>query len=80
MTTRSRCLALAGALQTEGGPSVDVTLQWATYDDAADQAGQSRIFGGIHIRADGYAGRRMGSTCAKDAWALAQRYDDGTVT
>jgi hypothetical protein len=69
----------AGALQTEGGPSTDVTLQWATYYDAADQAGQSRIFGGIHIRADDFAGRQMGSICGKDAWALAQRYYAGTA-
>ncbi|HEX6843667.1 MAG TPA: vanadium-dependent haloperoxidase, partial [Actinomycetota bacterium] len=69
----------AGALVTEGGPSVDVTLQWATYFDAADQAGISRIFGGIHIRPDDFEGRRIGSICGKDAWALAQRYYDGTA-
>jgi hypothetical protein len=70
----------AGALTFEGGPSTDVTLQWATYYDAADQAGKSRIYGGIHILADDFAGRRMGSICGKDAWALAQRYYDGTVS
>jgi hypothetical protein len=36
----------------EDGPSVEVHLQWATYYDAADQAGQSRIWGGIHIWPD----------------------------
>ncbi|MEX0983785.1 MAG: vanadium-dependent haloperoxidase [Actinomycetota bacterium] len=69
----------AGALQTEGGPSTDVTLRWATYYDAADQAGQSRIFGGIHIREDDFAGRRVGAICGKEAWVLAQQYFDGTV-
>ncbi|HEY6167820.1 MAG TPA: vanadium-dependent haloperoxidase, partial [Verrucomicrobiae bacterium] len=29
----------------ENGPSVPITLQWATYYDAADQAGISRIWG-----------------------------------
>jgi hypothetical protein len=67
----------AGELVTEAGPSRDVTLQWATYFDAADQAGISRIFGGIHIRADDFAGRRMGSVCGQDAWALAERYFGG---
>lgn len=71
--------APAGSLTVEGGPTTDVELQWATYYDAADQAGMSRIFGGIHIRPDDFAGRRMGSVCGKDAWALAQRYFDGTV-
>jgi hypothetical protein len=68
-----------GGLVTESGPSQPVTLQWATYDDAADHAGISRIFGGIHIPADDYAGRRLGAQCGDDAWTLAQRYFDGTV-
>ena len=70
----------AGGLQVELGPSEDVTLQWASYYDAADQAGLSRLFGGIHISPDDFEGRRMGSICGKDAWALAQRYYAGTVT
>ncbi|MGH2475294.1 MAG: vanadium-dependent haloperoxidase, partial [Candidatus Limnocylindrales bacterium] len=68
-----------GDLVTEAGPSGDVTLQSATYFDAADQAGISRIFGGIHIRADDFAGRRIGSSCGRDAWTLAQRYFEGTA-
>jgi hypothetical protein len=67
----------AGALTFEAGPSRDVTLQWATYFDAADQAGISRIFGGIHISADDFAGRRLGATCGQGAWELAQRYFAG---
>ena len=69
--------AAAGSLGVEAGPTQDVTLQWATYYDAADQAGQSRIFGGIHITADDFAGRKLGSACGQDAWALAQRYYAG---
>lgn len=45
----------------ELGPSVDVRLQWASYYDAADQAGQSRIYGGIHVVPDDYEGRRIGA-------------------
>ena len=69
----------AGDLVTEAGPSEDVTLQWATYFDAADQAGISRIFGGIHIPADDFEGRRIGTACGRAAWSLAQRYFAGTV-
>jgi hypothetical protein len=69
--------APAGSLRVEAGPTQDVTLQWATYYDAADQAGQSRIFGGIHITADDFAGRQLGSACGEDAWALAQQYFTG---
>jgi hypothetical protein len=67
----------AGELVTEAGPSRDVTLQWATYFDAADQAGISRVFGGIHIPADDLEGRTIGSGCGRDAWALAERYFRG---
>jgi hypothetical protein len=69
----------AGELQVELGPTEDVTLQWASYYDAADQAGLSRLFGGIHISPDDFEGRKMGSICGRDAWALAQRYYAGTV-
>ncbi|MBL0071944.1 MAG: hypothetical protein IPP34_09055 [Bacteroidetes bacterium] len=36
----------------EDGPSQDVTLQWATYQDAADESSMSRIWGGIHPPCD----------------------------
>jgi len=68
-----------GELKHEQGPSRDLTLQWATYFDAADDAGISRLYMGIHISPDDVQGRRMGSTCGKDAWALAQRYFDGSA-
>jgi hypothetical protein len=67
----------AGALKVEKGPTRDVVLQLGTYYDAADQAGQSRLFGGIHIEADDFTGRMIGSICGRDAWALAQRYFAG---
>jgi hypothetical protein len=69
----------AGSLKFERGPEKDVVLQWATYFDAADQAGLSRLYGGIHISADDLRGRVMGAACGRDAWALAQRYWDGSA-
>jgi hypothetical protein len=69
----------AGELLHEEGPTRDVTLQWATYYDAADQAGTSRIFMGIHITADDFAGRRIGSECGLLAWDLARRHFDGSA-
>jgi hypothetical protein len=71
--------APAGSLDFEPGPTRDVVLQWATYFDAADQSGISRIFGGIHPSVDDLAGRRIGSVCGKAAWKLAQRYVDGSA-
>jgi hypothetical protein len=63
-----------GYLVFEGGPSTPVELQWATYYDAADQAGQSRLWGGIHIYLDDFDGRRIGASVGKDAVELAASY------
>ena len=57
---------------------MDVTLQWATFFDAADQAGQSRLWGGIHIAHDDYVGRRTGSQVGLWAVARARRFYDGS--
>jgi hypothetical protein len=46
----------------EFGPLQDVPLQWATYYDAADEAGISRIYGGIHPAFDDFPGRIIGSS------------------
>mgnify|MGYP003691902905 CR=1 FL=1 len=51
-------------LEFEKGPSVDVTLQWATYHDAANETCLSRIWGGIHPPADDVPGRVMGIKAA----------------
>jgi hypothetical protein len=66
-----------GSLKVEVGPTKAVTLEWATYFDAADQAGLSRLYGGIHISADDLTGRRIGSECGQAAWEQAQRYYAG---
>jgi hypothetical protein len=69
----------AGSLKIEEGPSEDLTLQWATYFDAADAAGISRLYMGIHVSPDDFGGRRIGAQCGKAAWRLAERYFDGEV-
>lgn len=53
----------------EDGPSVDFTLQWATYRDASDQTSLSRIWGGIHPPVDDIPGRFIGIDVAEDALA-----------
>ena len=63
----------------EDGPSVDMTLQWATYRDAADQCSLSRIWGGIHPPVDDIAGRLIGIEVGIDAFALAERHFAGEV-
>jgi len=67
-------------LDFEDGPSIDLTLQWATYRDASDQCSLSRIFGGIHLPADDMPGRLIGETIGIDAFQLADQYFAGTIT
>lgn len=62
----------AGSLVHEDGPSEYIELQWATFRDAADEAGRSRIWGGIHIPADDEAGREIGREVGEIAWSRAQ--------
>jgi len=69
-----------GWLEFEQGPSQPMVLQWATYFDAADEAGKSRLYGGIHIPADDFAGRKVGAYCGQAVWDLGLNYVDGSLT
>jgi hypothetical protein len=56
----------------EDGPSMDITLQWATYRDASDQCSLSRIWGGIHPPADDIPGRLIGAVLGVEAFEFAE--------
>lgn len=58
-------------------PQETVTLSWATFADAADEAGISRRYGGIHFEAGDLEGRATGRLVARQAWRKAQRYING---
>ena len=62
----------------ENGPSVDMTLEWATYRDASDQCSLSRIWGGIHPPADDIPGRFIGEKIGINAFSLAESYFNGS--
>ena len=53
-------------------PADDVVLCWDTYTAAADEAGTSRLLGGIHIRADDVAGQILGRSIGSDVFDKAQ--------
>ena len=65
--------------KAEEGPTETIELQWATYYDAADQAGISRIYGGIHIPADDGPGRIIGAQVGQDAVAKSLTYFTGSA-
>lgn len=66
-------------LHFEMGPSETVELQWATYYDASDQAGISRLYGGIHVPVDDGPGRIMGSECGMECYQLSRKFYDGSI-
>ncbi len=59
-------------------PAAPVTLFWSTFSDAAEQAGMSRRYGGIHFEEDDLAGRTLGRVVADQVWRKALAYVDGT--
>ncbi|WP_431902816.1 vanadium-dependent haloperoxidase [Nonomuraea sp. bgisy101] len=68
-----------GSSQVEPGvsPAYDVTLRWPTFTEAADQAGLSRRYGGIHFRAGDLQGRSLGRAVGSAAWDRAKAYWSG---
>jgi hypothetical protein len=70
----------AGSSKIEPGitPAHSITLHWETFTDAANEAGISRRYGGIHFRAADFGGRLLGRIVAFEAWQKAQSYFDGT--
>jgi hypothetical protein len=64
-------------LRFEAGPAQDVPLQWATYFDASDESGISRIYGGIHPALDDFPGRIMGHIVGPNAYQAAEDYWNG---
>jgi hypothetical protein len=51
----------------------------ATYCDAADEAGISRLWGGIHIPANDFKGRVMGDSIGHAVYGLTEQYWNGTL-
>jgi len=52
-------------------------LQWRTFRDAADEAGISRLYGGIHIQDGDLRGRALGASIGEKAYNKAQTYFNG---
>lgn len=61
-------------LRIEKGPSVDVSLQWATYRDAAAQASLSRIWAGTNAPFDDIPGRLIGTEVGTAVFHFAKGY------
>jgi hypothetical protein len=60
-------------------PTNDVTLSWPTFSDAADAAGMSRRYGGIHFAQGDLTGRALGRQIGAMVWARVKTFFDGTA-
>lgn len=58
-------IALPGSNMFESTPVETVVLRWPTFKDAADEAGLSRLYGGIHVQDGDLSGRRIGERVAE---------------
>lgn len=65
----------AGSLRTEPGvaPDRQITLSWPTFSAAAEEAGMSRRWGGIHFEDGDIEGRKAGRKIGEMVWNKAQR-------
>ncbi len=59
-------------------PVTDVVLHWPTFTGAAREAGESRLFGGIHFYEGNVVGLDIGAKCGNAAYAKAQDLWSGT--
>jgi hypothetical protein len=64
-------VVLAGSSRVEPGtaPATSVTFTYATFSDAADEAGISRRYGGIHFRSGDLVSRDLGRAVGRLVWA-----------
>ncbi|MEM7213850.1 MAG: vanadium-dependent haloperoxidase, partial [Pseudomonadota bacterium] len=70
-----------GSIQFEVGvPENEVTLAWDTFSEAADEAGLSRLYGGIHFTEGDVNGRDLGRDVGESAYDLAQLFINGSAT
>lgn len=75
-----RHVAPAGSLVFDDGPAAPVELTWPTFRDAADQAGISRLYGGIHFQDGDLQGREMGRQVGQQVWHVVQLHIDPAST
>lgn len=65
-----------GVSRVEAGavPASNLTLSWATFTDAANEAGISRLYGGIHFRDGDLDSRLIGRRVAELDWQVIKYY------
>jgi hypothetical protein len=68
----------AGSSRIQAGvPLKDITLSWDTFTEAANEAGLSRRYGGIHFPRGDLAGRKLGMDVGTAVWIKCQKLFEG---
>jgi hypothetical protein len=63
-----------------GIPLEPTTFFYETFSDAAEEAGLSRLYGGIHFTDDNETAQEVGALIGEQAWAKALTYFNGTAS
>jgi hypothetical protein len=58
-------------------PATDIQLTWSTWTEAANQAGISRLYGGIHFQSANQDALKLGEMIAEKVWLQANRFFNG---
>ena len=72
--------ACSSVIEPKCTPAEEVTFCWGTLRQAADEAGMSRRYGGIHFKDGDLNGRELGSCVAHCVWEKVKMYLDGVST
>ena len=67
----------SSVIEEDCTPAEEITLTWSTLHEAADQAGLSRRYGGIHFEEGDLNGRELGKKVAACVWNKVCTYFEG---
>lgn len=65
---------IPGSMTEPNNLGEKVTLQFPTFTETAEMAGQSRVLGGYHIQADNVAGLKLGRDVAAEAFRFYKKH------
>lgn len=71
---------VAGAMTEPDNLGDTVVIEFPTFTQTAEMAGQSRVLGGYHIQADNVAGLQLGRDVADEVWTFYQKHIGETQT
>ncbi|MBA2368958.1 MAG: phosphoesterase [Candidatus Protochlamydia sp.] len=74
---KNSAIVLAGSGELGCAPTKNVKLKWKTFSEAADEAGMSRRYGGIHFKTGDMEGRRLGRKIGALAFERALYFING---